>query len=291
MLLFKDQKDFNAYLRHKEKQTKRREFSKKQYELNPDRKLLTAPQSNPKVAKNEKLNILSSVLHLAPSDLSGFNTCPKASQGCKAACLNTAGRGGIFQESDLSFDGMQWNAIQKARVAKTYMFYMHRDLFFEKLCKEIEALIIKAAKIGFKPAIRLNGTSDISFEAYKFKRNSITYDNIFAAFPEVQFYDYTAIYKRAIKCNAIDNYHLTFSRKEDNDNEVLEALKLGLNIAAVFKDKLPKTYLGYEVINGDYTDYRPADSIGKNKPVIVGLIAKGKAKKDNSGFTIVMGDK
>ena len=45
---------------------------------------------------------------------------------------------------------------------------------------------------GFKPAVRLNGTSDISWERFK----------IFEMFPGVQFYDYTKIYKRASKMGA-----------------------------------------------------------------------------------------
>ena len=57
---------------------------------------------------------------------------------------------------------------------------------------------------------------------------------------------------------------------------------MGANVAAVFSHTLPATYLGYKVVDGDLTDYRPED--GKN--VIVGLIAKGPAKKDRSGFVI-----
>ena len=55
------------------------------------------------------------------------------------------------------------------------------------------------------------------------------------------------------------------------------------NIAVVFKGKeLPETYKGRKVINGDISDHRFLDPAG----VVVGLLAKGKAKKDNSGFTI-----
>ena len=74
-------------------------------------KLLTT--GNPKLMKGEKKGYLSFVLHLAPADLSGYNVCPMASDGCRAACLNTAGRGGIFKP------GTTTNAIQDARIRKT----------------------------------------------------------------------------------------------------------------------------------------------------------------------------
>jgi hypothetical protein len=49
----------------------------------------------------------------------------------------------------------------------------------------------------------------------------------------------------------------------------------------VFK-KLPKKYLGRKVIDGDETDLRFLDP----KNSIVGLIAKGKARHDQSGFVV-----
>ena len=121
------------------------------------------------------------------------------------------------------------------------------------------------------PVVRLNGTSDILWEL-----NS----DIIQSFPNLQFYDYTKISKRfsfAIPAN----YHLTFSLSESNDNDALKVLGLGHSIAAVFRDSnLPDTFMGYPVTNGDTTDLRFLDAKG----VIVGLKAKGKAKKDTSGF-------
>ena len=48
----------------------------------------------------------------------------------------------------------------------------------------------------------------------------------------------------------------------------------------LFRKKLPKKWLGRKVINGDKHDLRHLDP----KKVVVGLIAKGKAKKDFNGF-------
>ena len=57
-------------------------------------------------------------------------------------------------------------------------------------------------------------------------------------------------------------------------------LQMGGNVAVVFRDRLPKTWKGHEVINGDESDLRFRDKQG----VIVGLIEKGMAKKDETGF-------
>lgn len=228
---------------------------------------------NPKLMKGLKKGYLSSVLHLAPADLSGKNTCPKATAGCKAACLNTAGRGGIFKK------GESTNVIQQARIRKTKMFFEMRDVFMFELVREIRNAIKLAAKKDLIPVFRLNGTSDLSWEKYEVRREGIAYNNIFEAFPEVQFYDYTKVLGR--KVSHIPNYHLTFSKADGNDMDVRIAASNGMNVAAVFH-KLPEKYIGRPVINGDETDLRFLDPKG----VIVGLKAKGKAKKDTSGFVV-----
>jgi hypothetical protein len=231
---------------------------------------------NPKILKGTKQGFNTYILHLAPADVSGYNTCPKATVGCKVACLNTAGRGGMFKRGETT------NVIQQARIRKTKMFYEDRDTFMQLLVKDIELGIKQSAKIDLVPVFRLNGTSDIAFEKYEVIRNGITYKNIFVAFPEVQFYDYTKILGR--KVIAIDNYHLTFSAADGNDNDVRKAIAQGYNIATVFGIKktepMPEFYEGRPVFNGDDSDLRFLDPKG----VVVGLYAKGKAKKDTSGF-------
>ena len=64
------------------------------------------------------------------------------------------------------------------------------------------------------------------------------------------------------------------------------ALSSGLNVAMVFNVKdeteLPSEYMGFPVINGDEHDLTFLHGNG----VIVGLKAKGAAKKDTTGFVI-----
>jgi hypothetical protein len=231
---------------------------------------------NPKTLKGMKQGYNTYILHLAPYTLSGHNTCPKATAGCAAACLNTAGRGGMFKR------GENTNTIQQARIRKTQLFYNNRDEFFRLLTKDIILAIKQSTKKGLIPVFRLNGTSDISFEKYPVKMGNVYYSNIFEAFGYVQFYDYTKVLGR--KVNHIANYHLTFSAADGNDNDVESAMYNGMNVAVVFGVKkteaLPEYYRGVQVFNGDESDLRFLDP----KNIVVGLYAKGKAKKDTTGF-------
>ena len=214
--------------------------------------------ANPKIQKGTKMGYLSFILHLAPSDLSGKNTCPKATKGCIAACLNTAGRGGMFKR------GENTNMIQKARIRKTVMYFEQRDLFLATLEADIRKAIKFAEKQALIPVFRLNGTSDLSVEKW----------GIIEKFPTVQFYDYTKVLGR--KVAHLPNYHLTFSKADGNDADVAEALMQGMSVVAVY-DAIPEG-----VPSADETDLRFLDPKG----IMLGLKAKGRAKKDLSGFVI-----
>lgn len=239
-------------------------------------KLLTSPVANPKIAKGLSANYATYILHLAPANVSGYETCAKRTAGCTAACLNLAGRGGMFKR------GESTNVIQEARKRKTRLFFEDRGTFMALLVKDIELAIKQSAKINMGPVIRLNGTSDLAFEKYSVIRNGVEYANIFAAFSNIQFYDYTKILGRKIA--NISNYSLTFSAADGNDADVVKAIQQGYNIATVFGIKktlpMPETYMGLPVFNGDESDLRFLDPKG----VVVGLYAKGKAKKDTTGF-------
>jgi len=231
---------------------------------------------NPKTLKGMAQGYMTYILHLAPADLSGREVCPKRTVGCTESCLNLAGRGGMFKR------GENTNVIQQARIRKTKLFFANRDAFMADLVADIKLAIKQSEKAGLIPAIRLNGTSDLSFEKYGFTDNGVFYTNIMARFPNVQFYDYTKVLGRKIK--DISNYSLTFSAADGNDADVTKAIAQGYNIATVFGIKktlpMPETFMGLPVFNGDESDLRFLDPKG----VVVGLYAKGKAKKDTTGF-------
>jgi hypothetical protein len=150
------------------------------------------------------------------------------------------------------------------------------------LTREIRAHVRRAEKHGLKPAVRLNGTSDLPWERFAVEGA----ENVFALFPNVTFYDYTKWPKRLRKVEGIANYSLTYSlsEKPEADAHAQEYLAAGYGVAVVFdtgkRETLPSAYLGAQVIDGDLTDLRFTDP----KSVIVGLRAKGRAKRDESGF-------
>lgn len=228
-------------------------------------KLLTT--ANAKIRKGEKIGFKTFGIHLAPASLSGFNVCKDASAGCAASCLNTAGMG-VFSN------------VQRARIEKTRLFFKNKVAFLAQLIKEITAAIKSAEKQNLTAVFRLNLTSDLPWEKIKLNGKSV-----FDLFPQVTFYDYTKSPERMTAFLAGDmpkNYHLTFSKSETNGAIAESILKSGGNVAMVFRKSLPSKWLGAEVINGDETDLRFLDGAGK----IVGLVEKGKAKKDESGFVI-----
>jgi hypothetical protein len=221
--------------------------------------------TNAKLSKNVG-GYLVMGLQLAPHSISGRNVCPHASAGCKAGCLFTAGHG-VYER------------IRQARIARTQFFFNDRAGFLVQLVSEIAFYKRRADKRKLKLAIRLNTISDISWESVKFNG-----ERLMDIFPDVTFYDYTKNPKRAIaysKGELPENYHLTFSRSESNGEVAKLISSLGVNVAVVFKNK-PMYYWGKEVIDGDINDARFLDKRG----VIVGLKAKGKARKDKSGFVV-----
>ena len=238
---------------------------------------------NSKTIKGEKYGYTTYIMYLAPykQNSKGVNLCAKATKGCAAACL--------FKSGAARFD-----KVQQGKINKSEYFIHDFKGFMNQLYNEISKIVakheiiegdVKLALNGKvlrhkKFAIRLNGTSDIPFENIKVKDNK----NIFELFPDVQFYDYTKLDQRFDNKILPANYQLTFSRSEDNDNETLDILNRGFNVAVVFgvKDEndLPDTYLGYPVINGDESDLRFLD----DENVVVGLKYKLMTGKGTKGL-------
>lgn len=248
----------------------------------PRYKLLTAMESNAKTAKNEGVEgeggqgHLSAILHLAPATLAGVgNVCEGSTEGCRDACLNTAGRGGMFKTGEAT------NTIQGARIRKTRYLANEPGKFMDDLIHDIHQVQRHADASKMKPVVRLNGTSDLAWEDLKLPH--FQGKNIFEAFPGVQFYDYTKRPDRVMK-NKHANYHLTFSRSDKNENVAKRLLAAGHNVAAVFGGKqLPGQWHGHPVVSGDEHDLRFLDPRGGH---VIGLKAKGEAKSDTTGFVV-----
>lgn len=217
--------------------------------------------TNTKLEKGASFGWRTLGLSLSPAGKSGKQFCPHRSAGCEAACLDTSGMG-IFSN------------VQDARLAKSRYFIDKRNDFLAQLNREMHNAEKLSVRTSVPVAVRLNVLSDLPWHKLI----------DMARFPSIQFYDYTPNMERMmqfLRGELPKNYHLTFSRKEDNQHRVHAVIAAGGNVAVAF-NKLPDTYLGKPVIDGDKSDLRFLDAKG----VIVGLKAKGKGKKDTSGFVV-----
>jgi len=217
--------------------------------------------NNAKTIKGDGSEYMTAIMYLKPHKTMWKgkvrNICPMA---------DTAGRGVMSN-------------VQAGRLRKTELLFEDRKHFINLLKTDITVFNRRTINRAIQPCVRLDGTSDNQFERF----------GIMEQFPAVQFYDYTKIVKRAYK-KLPSNYHLTLSYSEANPeyaNEVRQAVDdTGVNMAVVFgvksADDFPATFLGLPVVNGDKDDLRFLDPTH----CVVGLIAKGKAKKDTSGFVV-----
>ncbi len=234
--------------------------------------------SSSKIAKGLQYNEMTYILYLAPASQSGYNVCPMSTEECRTACLTESGHNRI---------DVKKNNINKARIKKTKLFFEHREFFMSWLVTEITKAKIDAHMKGYQFSVRINGTSDISLQSFKLGNK-----NILQIFPLIPFYDYTKVSKRFDMLDKYDNYDLTYSFSGHNMLQCLDLLsKQKGRVAMVFEGKiLPKTFMGYDVIDGDAYDMRYYDPQG----VIVGLKFKkvrNKIDTSNNAFIIPMDSK
>lgn len=233
---------------------------------------------SPKAIKSLTYGWLNAIHYMAPARLAGVgNLCPDASDGCKALCLGwTSGQAGMVARDD------DMNSVRQSRVDKARRFMRDRPAYMRDVVRSIELGRAKADAMGLRLAVRMNGSTDIAWEGIACVRDGRPYRNLMAAFPDVQFVDYTKSARRFERALP-ENYSLTLSRHESNDDAVIRLVKEKRGNAAVVFERLPTHWRGLPVIDGDKHDLRHLDPLG----VIVGLTPKGrKAKRDTSGFVV-----
>lgn len=235
-------------------------------------KLLTTPSHNPKSAKGLAYGYANFIMMLAPGNESGYEVCPDRSPSCTVLCLYNQGRG-------------RMTGAQIARKRRTVAYFEQRTQFLAMLINEIRLAIAWSIANNLIPVFRLNGLSDIPWEYVRVTDGGIEYPNIFALFPEIQWYDYFKGPRR-LRNTIPANYYLLFSRAENNHEAVIDMLEANVNVAVVFNGTLPdEVTVGgrtYPVHGGDVHDLRFLDPVG----VVVGLSGKGTAKKDETGFAV-----
>lgn len=245
--------------------------------------------ANAKTVKGQKLGFLTAILYLAPYLSSGRNVCPMAKIAkCHEGCLNTAGRGGIAKRGAIiatDAGDLPDNAIQRARLARTELYWNDRGTFMAQLVKELRAFIRKAKRANLTPVVRLNGTSDIQWERGHACHGEETSPNIFEVFPDIQFYDYTKLPARFAR-ELPANYHLTLSNSEASKSyarKVRDAHREhNASVVSVASKEMYTAMLEMGGVDGDANDLRFLDPAGS----MIWLKAKGKARGDTSGFVI-----
>jgi hypothetical protein len=249
---------------------------------------------NPKASKAIGFGYLNGISYLAPHKLSGGpNLCSHAKQDCISLCLGQySGQAAMAKAGEIS-------TVLDSRIRKARYFISDRQGFLNDLSKQIASFIKLAESESLIPVVRLNGSTDSPYEKLSINLTEKSaayisaklgehcksghYDNLMSLFPSLQFNDYTKNPSR-FKKQLPKNYDITFSRSAYNESDCRNLLALGHNVAAVFAQGLPDSYMGRPVINGDSHDLRFLDPKGG---FIVGLTPKGaKAKKDMSGFVI-----
>jgi len=219
-----------------------------------------------KTEKGEALlRVLTAVVYMAP-DREAFETgdhrtlCP-FSGDCAAACLgHSAGR-------------MIMSTCERARLWKTALLLGRRRLWRELLDAEVESHRRRADRLRMVPAVRVDGSSDTGEGRLAAMRAEGRDDET------TRFYDYTKSERRAAPETWSPNYSVVFSHSERSDWDTeRDIMERGGSVAIVFDTPigadLPRTYRGFDVVNGDETDVRFYDSPG----VVVGL--RFKAARD-----------
>ena len=228
--------------------------------------------TNAKTIKGDGSEYLTAILYMTPYkvmvDGKLFNSCSMAAMAsCIEGCLYTAGRGAFSN-------------VQTARQRKAEWFYRDKDSFMQQLHEDILRFLHTVTKRGIKPCVRLNGTTDIRWELDQ-DRWTTTY---LSCTQTCSIYDYTKIPNR--KVSDYSNYHLTWSYSAANakyEEKFWEVIRNGMSVAVVFRKPIDMTtWRGYKVVDGDKDDLRFLDP----QQSIVALYAKGRAKKDTSGFVV-----
>jgi hypothetical protein len=221
-------------------------------------KLLSINASNTKIAKTqkgEKIPTRLASLSLYPDDIICAGS--KAAK-CQDGCLVSAGRG-------------RFDNVANARRAKTAYFHADQSGFIDQLKKELTNFDKLCKRQNVRGVVRLNTISDIAWENYEIPQS----------FPNLTFYDYSKRVKRI--GNTPSNYSLMFSYSgAPSYKKQVEQMPAGYPMAVVFRGELPTDFMGRKVIDGDISDL---DNLRAGH-VVVGLRAKGKAKKDTTGFVV-----
>jgi hypothetical protein len=177
---------------------------------------------------------------------------------CLFTCLVFSGQDNMMKSKSMILS----NTLKK-RIRRTFLLIMDPDFALAKLTEEIQALSDTYQMV----ALRMNVFSDLDWVK---ALDPTKWDNVI-------WYDYT---KKVSNLESSTKKSFTYSASEkDQDKDLIALLNRGYNVAMVFHtNKLPSSWNGFKVIDGDEHDRRYEDPKG----VVVGLKQKttmgGKTK-------------
>lgn len=205
----------------------------------------------------ERLGLSSARMHWR-------NLCKSSTRGCRAACLNAAGRLGMADIAKLA----------RTALMATYDPANEHNGFWLVVDDEIRRNKARVTRKGKRLVVRLNGTSDVDIPQWIVDKHA-----------DVIFSDYT---KHADVPHGwvSPNRYVVFSATESTPiDDIQRRLDAGQNVVIPFAlnrtDDMLTQYHGMPVIDGDKHDLRFLDPTG----VIVGLRYKPvPGQPENHGF-------
>lgn len=225
-------------------------------------------------------------LTLAPADRSGFEVCPHATDGCRAACvLWYAGR-------------TVTPVVRNAMARRTRRFFRDREGFLSDLFADLDRLARRANRDRVPVYVRLNVASDIDWVG-------VTRGRVLDYFPSLRFYDYSKDSRRVLRYRERSPlaYPLTFSLSEarTSDADALRVLRSGANVVGVASDieyvpshgrigPIPDTFTiageTFATFDADAHDIRRPETDGSGRVGVLRLKGTRASKRDAiaSGF-------
>ena len=221
---------------------------------------ITLLGSGTKTEKGEAKGHITAIVYAAPAfslwgsveKANGRTLCPFATgTGARAELGETEG---CIDWCLAQYSGrMPLPSVANSRRWKAALLVGARALFLELLRIEIRAFGRNARAGGWIPVVRVDGGTDTGIGALlagEFEQEGTT------------LYDYTKVYHRADRFSRggyATNYHVTFSFSGSNELHCRELLAKGVNVAAVFLDDVPATFLGAPTYDADAHDLRFLD--------------------------------
>lgn len=213
--------------------------------------------------------------------------CPRATDGCRIGCVIRGGLDQVFPDIDAR------------RRLRNMAYESNPEAYIRQLADQLVCIVSKTER---QHLWRGNAGSDIDIrQAVKLANAALSARGL----PKQLWYDYTKVVEYLH--GRAGNHYLCFSRSEQNEEQSLDLLRAGEIVAVVFhqagdyaghgayKQRLPETWQGFPVHNGDASDIRIPGLFDPPRPqdgsgYVIGLRLKGSYRQRQAaietGFSV-----